>query len=80
MDFQAQMWHGGVAIRKEDVNRVLEQRITEWMRKVLAAHETAGMTDTQKMIADIDRIIAEEFDHDPVLEENQCQQTAGLSM
>ncbi len=53
---------------------MLEDRITAWMHKVLTAHETAGMTDTHQMIVDIDRIIAEEFGHVPVLVENQCQQ------
>lgn len=59
---------------------MLEQRLKEWMDKVLTAHEAAGMTDTFQMIVDVDRIIAEEFDHAPMLEESQGQQTAELSM
>lgn len=50
---------------------MLEQRITEWMQKVLAAQEAPGATDTYQMMVDIDRIIAEAFDHAPVLAENQ---------
>ena len=61
-------------------DKMLEQRITEWAHKVLAAHEAGGMIDTVQIIEDIDRIIAEEFDHDPVLEESSCQQAEGLSM
>ena len=49
---------------------MLEQRITEWMRKVLAAKEAPGATDTYQMLVDIDRIIAEEFDHEPILPES----------
>ncbi|MCM1236523.1 MAG: hypothetical protein NC489_41115 [Ruminococcus flavefaciens] len=50
---------------------VLKQQITEWMHKVMAAHEAPGSADTYQVMADIDRIIAEAFDHVPVLPENQ---------
>lgn len=53
---------------------MLEQRINEWVQKVLAAYEAPSMTDTRQMIADVDRIIADEFDHEPVLVENQQEQ------
>ena len=49
---------------------MLEQRITEWMHKVLAAQEAPGATNTYQMMVDIDRIIAEAFDHAPILPEN----------
>ena len=53
---------------------MLEEKLTEWVHKVLTAYETAGMTDILQMIVDVDRIIAEAFDHTPVLEETQYQQ------
>lgn len=49
---------------------MLEKRLNEWMEKVIAAHESEGMTDTYQMMIDIDKIISEEFDHPPMFEEN----------
>lgn len=59
---------------------MLEQQITEWMHKVLAAYESDGMTDTLQMIVDIDQIIADAFDHEPALQETLYQQNAEPSM
>ena len=50
---------------------MLEQRLQEWMDKVIAAHNSDGMTDTFKMILDVDKIVAEEFGHDYVFAENR---------
>ncbi len=58
----------------------LEQKITEWMRKVLAAYEAGGMVDTLQMTMDIDRIIAYAFDHEPALPETQHQKDVELRM
>ncbi len=52
---------------------MLEKRLKEWMEKVLAAYNddrpNVGI-DTYRMVVDVDKIISEEFDHDPVLHEN----------
>lgn len=50
---------------------MLEKRLSEWMEKVIAAKNSGGITDTLQMIVDVDKIIAEEFDHEPVLTENK---------
>lgn len=50
---------------------MLEARLNEWVRKVLNAYKSEGMTNTYQMLVDVDKIISEEFDHDPVLPENQ---------
>ena len=56
---------------------MLEEKLTEWVHKVLTAYETAGMTDILQMIVDVDRIIAEAFGHTPVLEETQLPAGCG---
>lgn len=58
----------------------LEENILGWMRKVLAAYEAGGMTDTRQMITDIDRIVADGFERDPLLVENLDRQMAGPTM
>lgn len=50
---------------------MLEQRLNEWVAKVIKASEPGGCVNTYRMIVDIDKIIAEEFDHEPVLAENR---------
>lgn len=45
----------------------LESRINVWRDKILEAAESEDMVDTYKMIKDIDRIIAEEFDREMVI-------------
>ena len=48
---------------------MLEERLNEWMQKVLKAHNNNDpyvCVDNYKMIVDVDKIIAEEFNHDPV--------------
>ena len=51
---------------------MLEERLNAWVEKVLKAHAEKGMgIDTYQMIVDIDKIIAEEFDHDYVFDENR---------
>lgn len=42
-------------------------RLMEWVAKVVLAKEAGGMIDTYAMIEDVDKIIAEAFDRDPVL-------------
>ena len=49
---------------------MLEKRLNEWMEKVIEAHKSNGMADTYQMMVDVDRIIAEEFDREPVFDEN----------
>lgn len=46
----------------------LKAALNDWTQKVLTAHSTAGITDTFAMIRDVDKIIAEAFDHDQVIE------------
>lgn len=52
---------------------MLEERLNEWVKKVVAAKKdtSRGCTNTRQMILDVDKIIAEEFDHTPVFFENQ---------
>ena len=55
---------------------MLEERLTQWMEKVLATHSEPNpfirvSANTYKMILDVDKIIAEEFDHAPIIAENQ---------
>ena len=56
-------------IDKERDTAMLEQKLLEWVAKVVAAHnsDTPGAPDTFQMVKDVDQIIAEAFDHDPVL-------------
>ena len=49
---------------------MLEQRLQEWVQKVIAAKNGGGGVNTYAMIMDVDKIIAEEFDHDTVFAEN----------
>lgn len=49
-----------------------EKQANEWAAKVIRAYNLGGKNvDTYKMIADIDRIIAEMFDREAILAENQ---------
>lgn len=50
----------------------LEERLNDWVKKVLEAKAdtSPGCVDTQRMVMDIDKILADEFDHDPVFAEN----------
>lgn len=47
---------------------MLEDRLNEWVKKVVAAKNdtSRGCTNTRQMILDVDKIIAEEFDHTPM--------------
>lgn len=47
---------------------LLEERLTAWVDEVLDAYGTAGSVDTLAMVADVDKIIAEAFDHAPVID------------
>ena len=49
---------------------MFEEKIYEWAEKVINAHKISGMTNTYQMMVDIDKIIAEGFDHDPFFKEN----------
>lgn len=42
----------------------LVRRIDEWKEKVV---NTEGSANTYRMVKDIDKILAEEFDHEPIL-------------
>ena len=52
---------------------MLEERVNEWVKKVVAAknERSRGCANTRQMILDVDKIIAEEFDHAPLFFENQ---------
>ena len=46
----------------------LDEALSAWKDKVMATyHAKGGGADTLRMIRDVDKIIAEAFDHDPVL-------------
>lgn len=49
---------------------MLEERLNEWVQKVLRAYENSNSyvcIDTFQMIVDVDEIIAECFGHDPII-------------
>lgn len=50
----------------------LDERLNDWVRKVLGAKSDTrpGCVDTQKMVIDVDKILAEEFGHDPIFAES----------
>lgn len=50
---------------------MLEQKLNEWVAKVLAAYNDTkpGFVNTRAMICDVDKIIAEAFDHTPLFVE-----------
>ncbi len=50
---------------------MLKKRLEDWMEKVLDAYTFDGGVDTYHIIVDVDKIIAEAFNHDPVLPENE---------
>lgn len=54
---------------KENNVAALEQKLNEWVAKVVASYnpDTPGAPNTFQMVKDVDQIIAEAFDHDPVL-------------
>ena len=50
---------------------MLEERLNEWVKKVLKAYESSNSyvyANTYQMIVDVDEILAEEFDHEPIFE------------
>lgn len=50
----------------------LEEKLNKWVKLVIEAKRdpNPGHVDTIKMMIDIDKIIAEEFDHTPMFAEN----------
>lgn len=46
---------------------MLEDELKDWMKNVLTAYESKGSVDTYKMIVDVDKIIADAFDHDTII-------------
>ena len=46
---------------------MLEERLLEWVKKVVNVHGE-NFVDTYAMIADVDKIISEEFCHEPILD------------
>ena len=51
----------------------LDKRLNDWVTKVLGAKSdtSPGCVDTHSMVMDIDKILAEEFGHDPIFAENR---------
>lgn len=45
----------------------LEAALNEWKEKVLSSYDGTGVS-TYSMIEDVDKIIAEAFDHSPVIQ------------
>ncbi|WP_195985398.1 hypothetical protein [Clostridium sp. D33t1_170424_F3] len=52
---------------------MLEKRLSEWVERVISAKqsEALGGVDTFQMVVDVDKIIAEEFGHEYVFEQNR---------
>ncbi len=48
---------------------MLKEELNAWIEKVVSAKENGGMVDTYAMIAKVDKIIANAFDHEPVISE-----------
>lgn len=51
---------------------MLEERLNEWMQKVLKAYDNKSVymcINTFQMIVDVDKIISEEFDNEPIFAE-----------
>lgn len=48
---------------------VLKKKLEEWENKVLNSYGQKGGVNTYQMIVDVDKIIAEAFNHTPVLVE-----------
>jgi hypothetical protein len=46
---------------------MFEQKLNEWVEKVVIAYNSPGMADTYRMIVDVDKIVAEAFNHAPVI-------------
>lgn len=60
----------GVVRRLEEwykVNDQLKSQLVNWCSKVIYAKEGGGMVNTYRMLKDIDKIIADAFDHEPVI-------------
>lgn len=51
-------------------NVVFKEQLTGWCNKVLST-EKNGMVDTYRMMKDIDKIIANYYDHAPLFAENE---------
>lgn len=53
-------------------SKSLEARLAKWSKLVIEAKRDTnpGCVDTRKMMLDIDKILADEFDHSPMFEEN----------
>lgn len=53
-------------------SKSLEARLDKWVKLVIEAkrNTSPGGVNTEKMMLDIDKIIAEEFDHTPMFEQN----------
>lgn len=49
---------------------MFEKKMNEWAKKVIEVYQSGGAANTYQMMIDIDNIIAEAFDHYPMLEEN----------
>lgn len=45
---------------------MLEEKLLEWVKKVVNVHGE-NFVDTYAMLEEVDKIIAEAFDHEPVL-------------
>lgn len=58
--------NGGDNMKRNNKEQ-LEKRIEAWKQKVLASYDGIAV-DTERMIKDIDIIIAEEFGHETVLQ------------
>lgn len=48
---------------------VFHDKLDSWVEKVVRAKASCGMVDTFAMIAEVDKIIADAFDHEPVISE-----------
>ena len=57
-----------------------EEKLMEWVRNVLQAHEidVLGMSDTHKMVTDVDKIIADGFNRSPVIFETNVTEDGDI--
>ena len=48
---------------------VFHSKLDAWVEKVVRAKASVGMVNTFAMIAEVDKIIADAFNHEPVISE-----------
>lgn len=56
-------------LRDEPKCQELREKLDGWKAKVLTTYKFGDAADTYRMIKDVDKIIADAFDHEPVIQD-----------